>query len=89
MKLKKLFFFLLNLIIQFKLELSPQNIQNGPQPCILFGWAENNYVWTFVKKGGTRICNAYEMTYEFESTSVDLLYFSQCKNRSTTNNNNT
>ena len=35
------------------------------------------------------VSNAYEMTYEFESTSVDLLYFSQCKNRSTTNNNNT
>ena len=54
-------------------------------PCL--GWDKNNYVWTFVKKGGTRICNAYEMTYELESRSVDLLYFSQCKNRSTTNNN--
>jgi hypothetical protein len=33
----KLIFFLLNLIIQSKLELSPQNVHNRPLPCILFG----------------------------------------------------
>ena len=37
MKLKRnIYFFLLNLIIQFKLELSPQNIHNEPLPCIFF-----------------------------------------------------
>ena len=36
MKLKKHIFFLLNLIIQSKLELSPQNIHNRPLLCILF-----------------------------------------------------
>ena len=36
MKLEQHIFFLLDLIIQFKLELSPQNIHNEPLPCILF-----------------------------------------------------
>ena len=37
---KNIFFFLLNLIIQFKMELSPQIILNGPLLCIHFGWHE-------------------------------------------------
>ena len=41
MKLKKHTFFLLSLIIQFKLELSPQNIHNEPLLCILFGYNQS------------------------------------------------